>query len=142
MLYGSWLNRCTRVKPVLRTHKPLSNIVEANITRVSGGSKELFLRGAVWLALRCLSFLPIHEIGMGPQKGFYGKGVDSFEIENCGSGSVVEHLLAKEKVAGSIPVSRSNLSRRREIGKVSLPGLSTDAFHARHRSRCLTVKNE
>ena len=25
----------------------------------------------------------------------------------CGSGSVVEHLLAKEKVAGSIPVSRS-----------------------------------
>jgi hypothetical protein len=26
----------------------------------------------------------------------------------CGSGSVVEHLLAKEKVAGSIPVSRSN----------------------------------
>src|SRR5579884_3269528 len=27
--------------------------------------------------------------------------------EICGSGSVVEHLLAKEKVAGSIPVSRS-----------------------------------
>ena len=27
----------------------------------------------------------------------------------CGSGSVVEHLLAKEKVAGSIPVSRSLL---------------------------------
>ncbi len=27
--------------------------------------------------------------------------------EQCGSGSVVEHLLAKEKVAGSIPVSRS-----------------------------------
>jgi hypothetical protein len=26
----------------------------------------------------------------------------------CGSGSVVEHLLAKEKVAGSIPVSRSH----------------------------------
>jgi hypothetical protein len=24
----------------------------------------------------------------------------------CGSGSVVEHLLAKERVAGSIPVSR------------------------------------
>ena len=28
----------------------------------------------------------------------------------CGSGSVVEHLLAKEKVAGSIPVSRFNLA--------------------------------
>ena len=32
----------TRVKPVLATHKPLSNIVEANITRVSEGSKEQF----------------------------------------------------------------------------------------------------
>ncbi len=29
----------------------------------------------------------------------------------CGSGSVVEHLLAKEKVAGSIPVSRSRMDR-------------------------------
>ncbi len=28
-------------------------------------------------------------------------------VAHCGSGSVVEHLLAKEKVAGSIPVSRS-----------------------------------
>ena len=28
----------------------------------------------------------------------------------CGSGSVVEHLLAKEKVAGSIPVSRSRFA--------------------------------
>jgi hypothetical protein len=27
-----------------------------------------------------------------------------------GSGSVVEHLLAKEKVAGSIPVSRSRFA--------------------------------
>ena len=51
-----------------------------------------------------------------------GKDMDSFEIENCGSGSVVEHLLAKEKVAGSVPVSRSNLSRQREADKVSLPG--------------------
>ena len=37
-----------------------------------------------------------------------------------GSGSVVEHLLAKEKVAGSIPVSRSPLligffRRRRQV---------------------------
>src|SRR5216684_4795001 len=30
-----------------------------------------------------------------------------FQSNRCGSGSVVEHLLAKEKVAGSIPVSRS-----------------------------------
>ena len=30
------------------------------------------------------------------------------EVRFSGSGSVVEHLLAKEKVAGSIPVSRSN----------------------------------
>ncbi len=39
---------------------------------------------------------------------------------NCGSGSVVEHLLAKEKVAGSIPVSRSNLSR--EINEAFFTG--------------------
>jgi hypothetical protein len=32
-----------------------------------------------------------------------------------GSGSVVEHLLAKEKVAGSIPVSRS----RNSWGRIS-----------------------
>jgi hypothetical protein len=32
MLYGQWLNRCTRVKPVLLTDKPSSNFVEANIT--------------------------------------------------------------------------------------------------------------
>ena len=30
-----------------------------------------------------------------------------FNIELCASGSAVEHLLAKEGVAGSIPVSRS-----------------------------------
>ena len=29
------------------------------------------------------------------------------KVQWCGSGSVVEHLLAKEKVTGSIPVSRS-----------------------------------
>ena len=34
-----------------------------------------------------------------------------------GSGSVVEHLLAKEKVAGSIPVSRSSLIIRHTAGK-------------------------
>jgi hypothetical protein len=32
MLYGKSLNRSTRVKPVRLPHKPLSNIVEANIT--------------------------------------------------------------------------------------------------------------
>jgi len=48
MLYGSWLNRSTRVKPVLRTYKPLSNIVEANITRATGGSKEQFIREALF----------------------------------------------------------------------------------------------
>ncbi len=36
----------------------------------------------------------------------------SVEAWLSGSGSVVEHLLAKEKVAGSIPVSRSNLFER------------------------------
>jgi hypothetical protein len=30
-------------------------------------------------------------------------------VRQCGSGSVVEHLLAKEKVAGSNPVFRSNM---------------------------------
>lgn len=30
----------------------------------------------------------------------------------CASGSVVEHLLAKEGVAGSIPVSRSIVTKR------------------------------
>src|SRR6187200_243859 len=34
----------------------------------------------------------------------------------CGSGSVVEHLLAKEKVAGSNPVFRSNLQMPRSFG--------------------------
>jgi hypothetical protein len=33
---------------------------------------------------------------------------------------VVEHLLAKEKVAGSIPVSRSNLSGKKVTGRVVL----------------------
>ncbi len=36
----------------------------------------------------------------------------SVEARLSGSGSVVEHLLAKEKVAGSIPVSRSKLSEQ------------------------------
>src|SRR5258708_22931424 len=56
MLYGSWLNRCTRVKPVLRTQKPLSNIVEANITRETGGSKEQFI-GEAPFGSPCGAFL-------------------------------------------------------------------------------------
>jgi hypothetical protein len=40
MLYGCRLNRSTRVKPVLATDKPLSNLVEANITWETSGSKE------------------------------------------------------------------------------------------------------
>jgi hypothetical protein len=36
MLYGQWLNRSTKVKPVLLTYKPLSNFVEATITREIG----------------------------------------------------------------------------------------------------------
>ena len=32
---------------------------------------------------------------------------------------MVEHLLAKEKVAGSIPVSRSNLSGLEAIGSIA-----------------------
>jgi hypothetical protein len=35
---------------------------------------------------------------------------------------VVEHLLAKEKVAGSIPVSRSMLSEQREARQAALCG--------------------
>ena len=40
----------------------------------------------------------------------------------CGSGSVVEHLLAKEKVAGSIPVSRSILSGQSASAEDALNG--------------------
>jgi hypothetical protein len=36
MLYGQWLNRPMRVKLVLLTYKPLSNLVEAHITRETG----------------------------------------------------------------------------------------------------------
>ena len=39
-----------------------------------------------------------------------------------GSGSVVEHLLAKEKVTGSIPVSRFILSRQSASDSVALHG--------------------
>ena len=34
------------------------------------------------------------------------------QIKTCASGSVVEHLLAKEGVAGSIPVSRSFIKKK------------------------------
>ncbi len=55
---------------MLLTHKPLSNIVEAHITRATGGSKEQFIGEALFGSrFQRLSFLPIHEIGMGPQKG-------------------------------------------------------------------------
>ncbi len=52
-----------------------------------------------------------------------------------GSGSVVEHLLAKEKVAGSIPVSRFNLSSWR-IALYGYPlwGSASLVQPARHRS--------
>ena len=33
----------------------------------------------------------------------------------CGSGSVVEHLLAREKVLGSIPVSRFRMDRNNDL---------------------------
>ena len=36
----------------------------------------------------------------------------SLSVTTCASGSAVEHLLAKEGVAGSIPVSRSQKKRR------------------------------
>ena len=61
---------------------PPDNLVEAHITRVSGGSKEQFMekcllafaRTTVGKSLRRLSFLPIPEIWMGPQKGLsYGE---------------------------------------------------------------------
>ena len=35
------------------------------------------------------------------------KDTGSLPVDTCASGSAVEHLLAKEGVAGSIPVSRS-----------------------------------
>jgi hypothetical protein len=44
-----------------------------------------------------------------------------------GSGSVVEHLLAKEKVAGSIPVSRSILSRQSAAASGGAEWVSADA---------------
>jgi len=52
---------------------PPDNLVEAHITRVTGGSKEQFLERrylafagtAVGLSLQRLSFLPIPKIGMG-----------------------------------------------------------------------------
>jgi hypothetical protein len=39
---------------------------------------------------------------------YYTEADASNRMESRGSGSGVEHLLAKEKVAGSNPVSRSN----------------------------------
>ncbi len=61
MLYGQWLNRSTRVKPVLLTHKPLSNIVEATITRETGEglgvpTKNVFPQGIKRICLR-IAFL-------------------------------------------------------------------------------------
>ncbi len=42
-----------------------------------------------------------------------------FAHRKCASGSVVEHLLAKEGVAGSIPVSRSLFLIKRHINDTS-----------------------
>ena len=39
------------------------------------------------------------------------------QCEKCGSGSVVEHFLAKEDVAGSNPVSRSHFSLQGDVAK-------------------------
>jgi hypothetical protein len=59
MLYGQWLNRSTRVKPVLLIHKPLSNLVEATITRETGEGSGVptknafpqgFKRASLWAA--------------------------------------------------------------------------------------------
>src|SRR5437016_2730257 len=77
MLYGQWLNRSTRVKPVLLTHKPLTNFVEAPITwKTSVGLAVPTQNGSpqgVSLgtdpAYRLFSFLPIPYKGMGIQKG-------------------------------------------------------------------------
>ena len=41
-----------------------------------------------------------------------GFGIVSTVVRICASGSAVEHLLAKEGVAGSIPVSRSEQEKR------------------------------
>jgi hypothetical protein len=94
MLYGQWLNRCTRVKPVLLTHKPLSNIVEAHITQATGGSKELFIGEALFGSrFQRLSFLPIHQIGMGPQKGTGMEfALHSFSHEKGYSAPLIEHV--------------------------------------------------
>ena len=42
-----------------------------------------------------------------------GCGTQIIHISACGRGSVVEHLLAKERVVGSNPIARSGLHRRR-----------------------------
>ena len=46
-------------------------------------------------------------------------GIVLFVVKTCASGSAVEHLLAKEGVAGSIPVSRSQ-EKIRDIGRYLL----------------------
>jgi hypothetical protein len=50
-----------------------------------------------------------------------GVGSSILPLGTCGSGSVVEHLLAKERVAGSNPVFRSRGLSRETDGQVSLP---------------------
>ena len=56
--------------------------------------------------------------------------------EICGSGSVVEHFLAKEDVAGSSPVSRSKVSGQRAVNRQFLCGqVHIYATHTRHRSQ-------
>ncbi len=51
---------------------------------------------------RVLNFMLTNSIGFG---------IVSTVVRICASGSAVEHLLAKEGVAGSIPVSRSERKR-------------------------------
>ena len=66
---------------MLLTHKPLSNIVEAHITRATGGSKEQFIGEALFGSrFQRLSFLPIHAVGMGPQKGTGMENVSRIEF--------------------------------------------------------------
>jgi hypothetical protein len=77
MLYGQWLNRSMRVKPVLLTHKPLSNLVEATITRETGEgldvpTKNAFLRGIKRICEAKVAFLFSHLLKrVGPHKGFF-----------------------------------------------------------------------
>ena len=62
------------------------------------------------------------------------------QIKTCASGSVVEHLLAKEGVAGSIPVSRSSVKNRIFDSVLFLCGERGRTSRPRSRARSLACR--